>query len=92
MNPYDVIRERVFSERTTAMQDQFNKYAFRVSPRANKIQIAQAVEIAFKVKVVGVNTMWVRGKRRSYGQRTGTTAAWKKAIVTVAEGQQIQLS
>lgn len=89
---HDVLQERVFSERTTQLQEANNRFTFCVHPDANKIQIREAVEKIFKIKVVKVNTMWVRGKRRQYQRVSGRTAHWKKAIVTVAEGQQIQLS
>lgn len=92
MNIHEVIRERVFSERTTEAQEKHNRYTFRVHPQANKIQIRRAVEQAFRVTVLDVNTMWVRGKRRVYGRLEGRGAHWKKAIVTVAPGQEIKIS
>ena len=76
-------------------KNQFNqpKYTFRVDTRANKHQIRQAVEQLFpKVQVTGVNTMLVRGKaKRKRTAQAGTTANWKKAIVTLREGDHIDL-
>jgi large subunit ribosomal protein L23 len=70
-----------------------NKYSFKVDPRANKIQIARAIEAIFNVRVLDVNTMMVHGKvkRRSYRHRSGHTSRWKKAIVTLAPGSNIDV-
>lgn len=68
-----------------------NKYAFEVMPQANKLQIKQAVELAFSVRVRGVNTSNVRGKVRRFGRRPTRGRSWKKAIVTLEEGYKIEL-
>lgn len=83
-----LVTEKSMRESSTA-----NKYFFKVDPRANKIQIAQAIEAIFNVRVVDVNTMNVHGKakRRSYKYRVGKTARWKKAIVTLAPGSSIDI-
>ncbi|MFA6431185.1 MAG: 50S ribosomal protein L23 [Candidatus Margulisiibacteriota bacterium] len=65
-------------------------YVFKVLLDANKIQVKQAVEKMFKVKVKGVNTTFIRGKRRVVGRSAGTTSRWKKAYVTLESGQKIQ--
>jgi large subunit ribosomal protein L23 len=66
------------------------KYLFKVDPRATKTEIALAVADAFKVEVVSVNTMHVRGKERRRGRTRGFQPSWKKAVVTLAEGQKIE--
>ena len=66
------------------------RYTFAVAPEATKHEIANAVAESFKVDVVAVNTIPVRGKQRRLGRRIGRTTDWKKAIVTVAKGQKIE--
>jgi large subunit ribosomal protein L23 len=91
MNPYDIIRRPVVSEKTVYQQSKLNQYTFEVSPLANKVQIAEAVETLFKVKVARVNTLNCRGKsRRVRSPRAGTESAWKKAIVRLIAGQKIE--
>ena len=90
MSPYDVLKRPVVSEASTDAMA-LNKYTFEVDSRANKIQIRQAVEQIFKVRVVKVNTMWVPGKTRRRGQSVGRTSEWKKAIVTLAPNDSIEL-
>ena len=67
------------------------QYVFEVDPRANKMQIKEAVEIGFNVVVRRVNTMNVRGRRRRFGRHYGTEPSWKKAVVTLADGYEIKL-
>ncbi|MFC2018918.1 50S ribosomal protein L23 [Chloroflexota bacterium] len=90
MHPFEVLRRPVITESNTALQA-FGKYAFEVASGANKNQIRQAVEKAFKVTVTGVNVMTIHGKSRRVGKRVVTTAPWKKAIVTLKEGDKIEL-
>ena len=66
------------------------RYTFAVAKKATKQEIAQAVAASFKVDVVAVNTAMVRGKTRRIGKRMGKQSDWKKAIVTLAEGQRIE--
>ncbi len=89
MNAWDVLRRPLITEKGTDRQSQLNQYTFEVSPVANKNQIKEAVELAFKVTVSDVHTMNVRGKMRRVGRHRGMTRDWKKAIVTVAPGQTI---
>lgn len=89
MNPYQIIRRPVVTERGTALREE-NKYLFEVDRRANKIEIKQAVEALFNVKVVTVNTVSMKGKRKRLGRFVGRTSDWKKAIVTLKEGQSIE--
>ncbi len=90
MHPYEVLRRPVITEKSTELQAQ-GKYAFEVARDANKPQIKQAVEKAFKVKVTAVNVVMVRGKERRVGRRQVLTQPWKKAIVTLQPGDKIEL-
>ena len=81
----------VITEKGTVLQEQNNQYLFRVPPRANKIQIKKAVEKIFKVHVTGVRTVTVHGKMRRMGRNQGRKPSWKKAIVTLKEGETIDL-
>ncbi|MDK1472905.1 50S ribosomal protein L23 [Streptomyces sp. 549] len=89
-DPRDILVKPVVSEKSYALLDE-NKYTFIVDPRANKTQIRQAVETVFQVKVTGVNTINRQGKRKrtrtGYGKRKDT----KRAIVTLAEGDRIDI-
>jgi large subunit ribosomal protein L23 len=66
------------------------KYAFEVAAEATKPQVKQAVELAFKVKVTGVNVMTVPGKERRLGRRNVRKPSWKKAVVTLQPGDKIE--
>jgi len=87
---YEVLRRPVITEKNTMLQAQ-GKYAFEIAREANKPQIKQAVEKAFKVKVLAVNVMTVPGKTRRVGRRQVSTLSWKKAIVTLKPGDKIEL-
>lgn len=88
-NPRDIIYRPVITEKSTgAMQD--NKYTFMVDLKANKVEIRQAIEEIFKVKVDRVNTVRVMGKTKRVGRTVGKRPDYKKAIVTLAEGQRIE--
>lgn len=89
MHVYDVLRRPLITEKNTLLNQQ-NKYVFEVARNANKLQIKQAVETAFKVKVVAVNVINMPGKQRRFAGRVGRTSPWRKAIVTLAEGQRIE--
>ncbi|MBD5249796.1 MAG: 50S ribosomal protein L23 [Bacteroides sp.] len=83
----------IVTEKANKISEKYNRYTFRVSPEANKYQIKALVEELYGVKVTRVNTMNVRAKNKSRwtksGLLRGNTTAWKKALVTVAEGQSI---
>ena len=87
---HDVILKPVVSEKSYAASDR-GQYTFVVAPDANKVQIKQAIEEIFKVKVVKVNTLNVKPKPKRVRQQPGLTRSWKKAMVTVAEGDTIEL-
>jgi large subunit ribosomal protein L23 len=89
MHQYEVIKRPVITEKSNLQTDAHNRYTFEVDVHANKIQVAQAVAAIFKVTVVGVNIMNVRGKNRRVGRSMGKTPNWKKAIVTLAPGNSI---
>lgn len=92
-DPYDVIKTVRVTEKGTGLIEKANQYQIVVDKHANKIEIKQAVERVFKVKVVGVNTMHVRGKaRRERTIQFGRTPAWKKALVTLKAGDKIEIS
>ncbi len=94
MNHYDIIREAIFTERSTNVVETENVYTFRVHPNANKLEIKKAVEDAFKVKVTNVRTVNVRAKRKMdrYRGIMGKTRAYKKALVKLAEGHSIEFA
>ena len=78
----DIILAPIVTEKTAGIQADGKKVAFKVLKSANKVQIKQAVEEAFNVKVTNVNTINVRPKKKRVGRYTGTTKAYKKAIIT----------
>jgi large subunit ribosomal protein L23 len=88
---YDVILAPVVSEKTYDLIENKNTYTFEVDPRSNKNEIRDAVESIFGVKVVRVNTMNRQGKRKRYGYRIGKRKDTKRAVVTLAEGNSIDL-
>ena len=88
---YDVIKTLVRSEKGL-LQEPERKYSFQVAKDANKIEIKKAVEEIYKVKVQAVNTSIVRGKLKRVRQEQGSTTPWKKAIVTLKEGQKIEVT
>jgi large subunit ribosomal protein L23 len=89
---HDIIKTASLTEKSTLMSEKQNKYVFRVSPRANKIEIKHAIERMFQKKVADVNTCNYAGKKkRERSQNFGRKAHWKKAIVTLKEGEKIDL-
>jgi len=91
MNIYDVIKKPLITEKTTTEKDARNIVAFVVHRDANKIEIKESVEKLFKVKVTGVKTATVAGKVKRVGQQVGKRANWKKAYVTLKEGENVDL-
>ena len=89
MHLYEVLRRPLITEKNALLQAQ-GKYAFEIAREANKQQIKQAVEKAFKVKVLAVNVMTVSGKMRRVGRQRVLTQSWKKAIVTLKSGDKIE--
>lgn len=87
----DVICRLIINEKSTLLREAGNQYVFEVDKRANKQEIIEAVSTLFGVKVMGVNTMIMAGKPKRVGRYLGRSSAWKKAIVTLAEGEEIDL-
>lgn len=89
----DITIKPIVTEKATKLSEKLNRYTFRVTPTANKYQIKDLVEKLYGVKVIDVNTLIVRGKNKSRytksGLLRGKTSSYKKALVTVAEGQSI---
>ncbi len=88
----DVILAPIVTEKSANISADGRKIELKVAKDANKIQIRQAVEKIFNVKVTNVNTINVRPKKKRVGRYTGTTKAYKKAIITLAEGSKLDLS
>ncbi len=91
-NPYDIIRTARLTEKGTRLSEAHNQYIFEVAPQATKVDIKRAVEAIFKKKVDRVNTMRVQGKKkRLRTQNYGLTNSWKKAVITLKEGETLDL-
>ena len=88
-NAHEIVLGPVVTEKLARMGETANVVAFRVRPDANKIEIRRAVEAIWKVKVAGVRTQRRDGKLKRLGRFQGRRPSWKKAIVTLAEGQSI---
>jgi large subunit ribosomal protein L23 len=91
MEPRQVLRRPLLTEKATIAREGRNEYAFEVNPNANKIQIKSAVEKEFSVKVADVRTVTVKGKLKRQGFTAGHRSDWKKALVTLAAGNTIDL-
>ncbi len=90
MNIFDVLRAPKMTEKTLSLKEEANQFAFEVDQRVNKIQIKESIEKSFKVSVLKVRTMNVRGKKKRLGRYQGLKSSWKKAIVTLKEGDTIE--
>lgn len=90
MRAHHIIRRPIVTEKSSLGREVENLVTFAVDPRANKHEIARAVEELFDVKVVGVHTMRQPRKTRRLGKYMGQKPEWKKAIVKLAEGQSIE--
>jgi large subunit ribosomal protein L23 len=91
MTLYDIIRRPLDTEKFDRARDQHNQYAFEVEKKATKLQVKQAVEQIFKVSVTAVQTQLIRGKNARWGANAGRRPNWKRAIVTLKEGDAISL-
>jgi large subunit ribosomal protein L23 len=90
MQLFEVIRRPLVTEKNTILQSH-GKYGFEIAREANKVEVKEAVEKAFKVKVTAVNIMMVRGQERKVGRKQVPGSPWKKAIVTLKAGDKIQI-
>ncbi|OGR51914.1 MAG: 50S ribosomal protein L23 [Elusimicrobia bacterium RIFCSPLOWO2_02_FULL_39_32] len=93
LNEWNILKQPLLTERSSHLKEQNNQYVFKVDPLANKWQIKDAVQKIFKVNVRKVRTMNFDGKLRrlSQGRPQGRRIAWKKAIITLQEGQKINI-
>jgi len=90
-DPRQVIVRPLMTEKSVRLKDERNAVTFQVVPDANKVEIRQAVEAVFNVKVRQVRTANVRGKLKRMGRFQGRRPSWKKAVVTLAPGHKIEL-
>lgn len=90
-NARDIIIRPIITEKTMKLTQDENKYTFEVAKKANKIAIRKAIEEIFNVKVESVSTLNVDGKMKRVGRYEGKTSSYKKAVVKLAEGQDIDL-
>lgn len=90
LSGHQILVRPIVTEKNTSLNE-VGKYVFEVMQSANKIEIKRAVEEVFKVKVSTVNVMKVPGKMRRMGKTSGMTRTWKKAVVTLAPGERIEL-
>ena len=91
LHVFEVLRRPLVTEKSTLLLDGQNKYAFEVDSRANKAQVKTAVEKSFSVKVSEVNILNIKGKRKRFGKRISQRPSWKKAVVSLKSGHNIQL-
>jgi len=89
MDHYQVIKRPLITEKGMQSNEEHNTVVFQVDPRANKLLIKQAIEALFHVKVLEVNTLNMRGKKKRVRMREGKKPDWKKAYVTLREGDTI---
>ena len=85
-----IIRRPLITEKGTELKDQVNQYVFEVARDANKIEIKHAVEALFRVKVLQVRTLSMKGKKKRVGRAVGRTPVWKKAVATLKAGDSIE--
>jgi large subunit ribosomal protein L23 len=89
MEPYQIIKQPLITEKGMRLNEEGSTVVFRVDPRANKLQVKHAIEVLFNVKVLKVNTLNVEGKKRRVRYREGKRPDWKKAYVTLRDGDSI---
>ena len=92
MEIHQIIKKILITEKSNIDREASNKYHFEVNRKANKVEIVQAVEKLFKVKVTDVRVLHVLGKKKRMGKVMGQKSSWKKAIVTLAEGSRIEVA
>ncbi|MFK7741943.1 MAG: 50S ribosomal protein L23 [Planctomycetota bacterium] len=88
---YDVVRRPVVTEKSSGVQEEQNKYTFEVRTGTNKVEVKKAVETLFSVNVTGVNMITMPAKRRRVFGRPGHSPSWKKAVVTLKAGDEIEV-
>ena len=90
MDIYSVIKEPHIAEKANLKKELYNQIVLKVHPKANKIEIRKAAELLFKTKVLEVKTQNMKGKKRRVGRNIGKKADWKKAIVKLAPGENVE--
>jgi large subunit ribosomal protein L23 len=90
MDFYQIIKKPLITEKATKQKEQVNQLTFEVDRHANKILVRNAIENIFKVKVLSVTVINVKGKKRTVGRNVGRKPDWKKAIVRLAPGENIE--
>lgn len=90
MNPYEIVKRPLITEKGSIQKEVNNQLSFEVDRRANRVEIRHAVEKIFNVRVVKVRTMQMKGKVKRVGRTLGKRRDWKKAIVTLAGGENIE--
>ena len=88
---YELIEKPLLTEKSTRIRENYNQYCFKVNEKANKIEIQKAIEKIFNVKVVKVNKILSYGKKKRLGKYEGRRPDWVKAIVTLKEGDKIDI-
>jgi large subunit ribosomal protein L23 len=89
MNPYDIIKRPLITEKTSIQKEDYNQMSFEVDRKANRVEIKRAIENIFKVNVDTVRTMQVKGKTKQRGRIVGKRRSWKKAVVKLMPGERI---
>jgi len=89
MNPYDIVKRPLITEKTSIQKEDYNQMTFEVDRNANRVEIKRAIENIFNVNVATVRTMQVKGKTKRRGQIVGKRRNWKKAIVKLMPGERI---
>jgi len=89
MNPYDIVKRPLITEKTSIQKEDYNQMTFEVDRNANRVEIKRAIENIFNVNVATVRTMQVKGKTKRRGQIVGKRRNWKKAVVKLMPGERI---
>ncbi len=89
MNPYDIVKRPLITEKTSIQKENYNQMTFEVDRKANRVEIKRAIENIFNVNVATVRTMQVKGKTKQRGRIVGKRRNWKKAIVKLMPGERI---
>ena len=90
MNQYEIIRKPIITEKSTIQKEKDNQLTFEVDRKANRVEIRRAVETIFNVRVTKVRTIQMKGKVKRVGRTLGKRRDWKKAVVTLAAGENIE--
>ncbi|MBW2574492.1 MAG: 50S ribosomal protein L23 [Deltaproteobacteria bacterium] len=89
MNPYDIVKRPLITEKTSIQKEDYNQMTFEVDRNANRVEIKRAIENIFNVNVATVRTMQVKGKTKQRGRIVGKRRNWKKAVVKLMPGERI---